>query len=189
MHGLRVVTVDFKTALTMVAISVTSCTRFFIFSKLAWRVVSMQEKRWQEWEVRFMIRLFIWWTISLPYVDWEDSTLDEVAREHGVSPTHVDALWMVGYTGKWGEKEVSIWISSLTRAHSRFELESSWENVRSHDVLGCSSQHIEAWEWWFPETGGWWKQLIVQDVSLRWADWELLENGSSLFWCKHFWIR
>ena len=35
---------------------------------------------------------------------------------------HVDALWMVGHMGKWGEEEVSIRMSTLTTAHSIYEL-------------------------------------------------------------------
>lgn len=140
-----------------------------------------------EWEESYALRLFSSWTTSLPCVDRGDNSSNEETRERGVYPTHVDALWMVGHMGEWGEEEVSIWMSALTSAHSRSELDSTWENNISHDVFRRSSPHTEAWEWWQPKAGGWSKELIMHDVSPRLEDWESIKNGSSLSWWEPFW--
>lgn len=138
-----------------------------------------------------MIRVFSIssWITSLPCVNWGYNSSDEEKRDHGLSLTHVDASWMVGHTGKWGEGEVSTSIPSLSGAHSRTELESSWENEWSHDVFGYLWQHMETWEWWLPKTRDWFEVIIVHAIQPRFADWQSFKDGSSSFSCENFWNR
>ena len=124
-----------------------------------------------EWEESFVLRLFSSCITSLPCVDRGDNSWDEEARERGISSLHGDALRMIGHTGKWGTKEALIWMSSLTGAHSRSELECTLDDSRSYDVHGHSSQHTKVWYWWQPNMEGWSKELIMHDVSPRSVDW------------------